>query len=72
MELIVAGYVKVITEGPLRLAETTGKVLAEFQALSDGINPANAIRAIQDELAIIGAGLDQLDPATGTLLAKDY
>jgi hypothetical protein len=41
------------------------KVLAELRAVS-GINPENAVRAIQDELAVIEAGLEELKPPLGS------
>ncbi|WP_246207287.1 hypothetical protein [Bradyrhizobium rifense] len=43
------------------------KVLSELQAVS-GINPENAVRAIQDELEVIEAGLEELKPLPGSLL----
>ncbi|MGY3423274.1 hypothetical protein ACVWZW_003749 [Bradyrhizobium sp. F1.13.4] len=62
MELIVAGYVKVRDRRALTdLLAHRRKVLAVLQAVS-GINPENAVRAIQDELAVIEAGLDELKP----------
>ncbi|MGY4435067.1 hypothetical protein ACVWWO_007544 [Bradyrhizobium sp. F1.13.1] len=70
MELIVAGYVKVRDRRALTdwLAHRR-KVLAELQAVS-GINPENAVRAIQDELAVIEAGLDELKPPPCSLPEK--
>jgi hypothetical protein len=60
LELIVSGYVKVRDGRALAdLLEHRRKVLGELQAVS-GINPANAVLAVQDELAIIEAGLDNL------------
>jgi hypothetical protein len=38
------------------------KVLAELQAVS-AINPENAVRAIQEELTLIEAGLEELADA---------
>jgi hypothetical protein len=42
------------------------KVLAQLQAVS-GINPENAVKAIQKELAVIEAGLEELKPPPGSL-----
>ncbi|MET4483367.1 hypothetical protein [Bradyrhizobium sp. F1.13.3] len=67
MELIVASYVKVRDRRALtELLAHPRKVLAELQAVS-GINPENAVRAIQDELAVIEAGLEELKPPPGSL-----
>lgn len=42
------------------------KVLAQLQAVS-GINPENVVKAIQKELAVIEAGLEELKPPPGSL-----
>jgi hypothetical protein len=63
MELIVAGYVKMKDRRALSdLLTQRNKSLAELHAASGGIDPANAIRAIQAELPIIEAGLEELGP----------
>ncbi|MGY4501609.1 inorganic triphosphatase YgiF [Bradyrhizobium sp. GM24.11] len=65
MEMIVAGYVKM--RDPRALADLLAhrrKVLAELQAVS-GINPRNAVKAIQEELALVEAGLQELKPPPG-------
>ncbi len=67
MELIVTGFVK--TKNRRALADLLAhrrKVLGELQAIS-GINPANAVQAIQDELVIIEAGLEGLKLPPGAL-----
>ena len=46
-------------------------MLGELQAVS-GIDPANAILAIQDELAIIEAGLEELKPPPGSLPENEW
>jgi hypothetical protein len=72
MELIVAGYVKVRDRRALTdLLAHRRKVLAELQAVS-GINPENAVRAIQDELAVIEAGLEELKPPPGSHPENDW
>ncbi|MET4320270.1 hypothetical protein [Bradyrhizobium sp. RT5a] len=72
MELIVAGYVKVRDRRALTdLLAHRRKVLAELQTVS-GINPENAVRAIQDELAVIEAGLEELKPPPGSLPENEW
>ena len=43
-----------------------GKVLSELQAVS-GINPANAISVVQDEIDQIETGIKELKPPPGSL-----
>ncbi len=72
MELIVAGYVKVRDRRALvDLLAHRRKMLAELQAVS-GINPENAVRAIQEELAMIEAGLEELKPPPGSLPENEW
>ncbi|MCG2673293.1 hypothetical protein ACFPFP_41325 [Bradyrhizobium sp. GCM10023182] len=72
MELIVAGYVKVKDRRALAdLLAHRRKVLGELEPVS-GIDPANAIRAVQDEIAIIEAGIDELKPPPGTLPENEF
>ncbi|WP_051448479.1 hypothetical protein [Bradyrhizobium sp. WSM1417] len=72
MELIVASYVKVRDRRALvDLLAHRRKVLAQLQAVS-GINPENAVRAIQDELAVIEAGLEELKPPPGSLPENEW
>ncbi len=72
MELIVASYVKVRDRRALvDLLAHRRKVLAQLQAVS-GINPENAVRAIQDELAVIEAGLEELKPPPGWLPENEW
>ncbi|MET4388239.1 hypothetical protein FXB40_24730 [Bradyrhizobium rifense] len=72
MELIVAGYVKVRDRRALTdLLAHRRKVLAQLQAVS-GINPENAVTAIQDELALIEAGLEELKPPPGSLPENEW
>ena len=67
MELIVASYVKVRDRRALTdLLTHRRKVLAQLQSVS-GINPENAANAIQEELAVIEAGLEELKPPPGSL-----
>jgi hypothetical protein len=47
------------------------KVLSELQAVS-GINPANAISAVHDEIGLIEAGLEELKAPPGTLPENDW
>jgi hypothetical protein len=46
-------------------------VLAELQAISR-INPEIAVRAIQDELAVIEAGLEELKPPPGSVPENEW
>jgi hypothetical protein len=72
MELIVASYVKVRDRRALtELLAHRRKVLAELQAVS-GINLESAIRAIQDELAVIEAGLEELKPPPGSVPENEW
>lgn len=72
MKLIVASYVKVRDRRALtELLAHRRKVLAELQAVS-GINPESAIRAIQDELAVIEAGLEELKPPPGSVPENEW
>jgi hypothetical protein len=72
MEMIVASCVKVRDRRALtELLAHRCKVLAELQAVS-GINPENAVRAIQDELAVIEAGLEELKPPPGSLPENEW
>jgi hypothetical protein len=72
IELIVASYVKVRDRRALTdLLAHRRKVLAQLQAVS-GINPENAINAIQEELAVIEAGLDELEPPPGSLPENEW
>lgn len=72
MELIVASYVKVRDRRALvDLLTHRRKVLAQLQAVS-GINPQNAVAAIQEELALIEAGLEELKPPPGSVPENEW
>jgi inorganic triphosphatase YgiF len=72
MELIVAGYVKARDRRALTdLLAHRRKVLAQLQAVP-GINPASAANAIQEELAVIEAGLEELKPPPGSLPENEW
>ncbi|MCK1660488.1 hypothetical protein [Bradyrhizobium sp. 151] len=72
MELIVASYVKVRDRRALvDLLTHRRKVLAQLQAVS-GINPENAVKAIQKELAVIEAGLEELKAPPGSLPENEW
>ncbi|MET4519737.1 hypothetical protein [Bradyrhizobium sp. I1.7.5] len=72
MELILAGYVKVRDRRALvDLLAHRRKVLAQLEAVS-GINPENAVTAIQDELALIEAGLEELKAPPGSLPENEW
>ncbi|MEY9228732.1 inorganic triphosphatase YgiF [Bradyrhizobium japonicum] len=72
MELIVASYVKVRDRRALvDLLAHRRKVLAQLQAVS-GINPENAAKAIQEELAVIEAALEELKPPPGSLPENEW
>jgi hypothetical protein len=72
MQMIVAGYVKV--RGRRALADLLAhrrKVLAELQAVA-GINPASSVAVVQNEIAIIEAGLEELKPPPGSLPENEW
>jgi hypothetical protein len=72
IELIVAGYVKVRDRRALTdLLAHRRKVLGELQGIS-GINPVNAVQVVQDEIAIIEAGLEELKPPPGSLPENEW
>ena len=72
MQMIVAGYVKVRDRRALTdLLAHRRKVLSELQAVS-GINPANAISAVHDEIGLIEAALEELKAPPGTLPENDW
>ena len=72
MELIVASYVKVRDRRALvDLLTHRRKVLAQLQAVS-GINPQNEVAAIQEELALIEAGLEELKPPPGSVPENEW
>ncbi|WP_247992134.1 hypothetical protein [Bradyrhizobium sp. 186] len=72
MEMIVASYVKVRDRRALAdLLAHRRKVLAQLQAVS-GINPQNAVKAIQEELALIEAGLEEIKPPPGSLPENEW
>ncbi|QOZ70647.1 hypothetical protein [Bradyrhizobium arachidis] len=65
MELIVAGYVKVRDRRALtELLAHRREMLAQLQAVS-GVTTEKAVIAIQDEVALIEAGLKELAPPPG-------
>ncbi|WP_339037698.1 hypothetical protein WHZ78_07790 [Bradyrhizobium symbiodeficiens] len=65
MQMIVAGYVRVRDQRALiDLLTHRGKVLSELQAVS-GINPANAISVVRDEIDQIETGIKELKPPPG-------
>ncbi|MDU6669308.1 MAG: hypothetical protein E6501_11885 [Bradyrhizobium sp.] len=72
MELIVAGYVKGKNRRALSdLLAHRRKVLAELQAVT-GINQANAAQAVQEELSIVEAGLQELKLPPGSLPENEF
>lgn len=72
MEMIVAGYVKMRDRRALAdLLAHRRKVLAQLQAVS-GINPQNAVKAIQEELALIEAGLEEIKPPPGSMPENEW
>jgi hypothetical protein len=72
MQMIVAGYVKVRDRRALAdLLAHRRKVLNELQAVS-GINPANAMSVVQDEIGLIEAGLEELKPPPGSLPENEW
>jgi hypothetical protein len=72
MQMIVAGYVTVRDRRALtELLAHRRKVLSELHCVS-GINPANAISVIQDEIGLIEAGLEELAPPPGSLPENEW
>lgn len=72
IELIVACYVKVKDRRALvNMLAHRQKLRAELQAVT-AINPANAVQAVEDEIAIIEAGLDELKPPPGSLPENEW
>ena len=72
MQMIVAGYVKVRDRRALAdLLAHRRKVLAELQAVS-GMNPANAISLVQEDIELIEAGLEELKPPPGSLPENEW
>jgi len=72
MELIVQGYVQARNRRALTdLLTHRRKVLAELQAVC-GIDPAHSIKAVQEELALINAGLEELKPPPGSLPENEW
>ena len=72
MEQIVAGYLK--TKDRRALAELLAhrrKLLSRLEAVS-GIDPASSVQAVQDDLAIIEAGIEELKPPAGTLPENEF
>jgi hypothetical protein len=72
MEMIVAGFVKVKNRRALEDLHThRRKVLADLQTIT-GINPANAIKAVQNDISAIEAGLEELRPPPGSLPENEW
>lgn len=72
MKMIVASYVKVRDRRALTdLLAHRRNVLAQLQAAS-GIDPANDVQAVQDEIAIIEASLEELKPPPGSLPENEW
>ncbi|MBR1092039.1 hypothetical protein JQ621_31685 [Bradyrhizobium manausense] len=72
MELIVAGFVKTRNHRALSdLLTHRRKVLGELQAVT-GINPANAVNAVRDEIAIIETGIAELKPPPGSVSENEW
>lgn len=46
-------------------------MLGELHAVS-GIDPANAVQAVQDEITTIEAGLEELKPPPGSLPENEW
>jgi hypothetical protein len=72
MQMIVTGYVKVRDRRALAdLLAHRRKVLIELQGVT-GINPASSVAAVQDEIAIIEAGLEEVKPPPGSLPENEW
>ncbi|MBR0994318.1 hypothetical protein JQ580_26710 [Bradyrhizobium japonicum] len=62
IDLIVAGYVKVRDRRALsELLAHRRKMLAELQSVT-GINPTGSIEAVKEEIDVVEAGLEELNP----------
>lgn len=65
--MIVAGHVKLKNRRALTdVLAHRRKVLDELQAVS-GISPAGVVQTVLEEIAVIEAGLEELEPPPGTL-----
>ena len=72
IELIVAGYVKVRDRRALgQLRSHRRKLLSDLQAVT-GLDTAGPIQAVQDELAAIENGLEQLKPPPGAIPENEW
>lgn len=72
MEMIVAGYVKTRNRRALsELLAHRRKALTELQAVT-GIDPANAVQAVDEELALIETGLQELEPPPGSIPDNEW
>lgn len=65
--MIIAGHVKLKNRRALAdLLAHRRKVLDELQAVS-GVSPASVVRTVLEEIALIEAGLEELEPPPGAL-----
>ncbi|QOG23375.1 MULTISPECIES: hypothetical protein [Bradyrhizobium] len=70
MELIVAGYVTARDERALsELLAHRRKMFDDLRGISS-VDAAKAIQDVQDELAIIEAGMEQLKPPPGSVAGE--
>ncbi|WP_426609759.1 SEC-C metal-binding domain-containing protein [Bradyrhizobium sp. McL0616] len=70
--MIVAGHVKLKNRRALAdLLAHRRKMLDELQAVS-GINPASVVRTVLEEIALIEAALEELEPPPGTLPENEW
>ena len=65
------GTTKINNNFDTDLREHRRKLLVDLQAVS-GINPEKAVRAVQEELAVIEAGLEELQPPAGSLPENEW
>ncbi|QOZ69130.1 hypothetical protein [Bradyrhizobium arachidis] len=72
MELIVASYVRVRDRRALtELLTHRREMLTQLQAVS-GVTTEKAVIAIQEEVALIEAGLKELEPPPGSLPDNEW
>lgn len=70
--MIVAGHVKLKNRRALaHLLAHRRKVLGELQAVS-GISPASVVQTVLEEIAVIEAGLEELEPPPSTLPENEW
>jgi hypothetical protein len=72
IELIVSGYVTTKDRRALEdLRSHRRKLLADLEAIT-GIDTAKSIEAVREDIAVIEAGLEELEPPPGTVPENEW